>query len=159
MKIIIDTREQLPLTFDHFDIVTETISTALPIGDYGCEFKNGFVPTVVFERKSMADLFGTLTQGYDRFKEELMRAKESEIKVILITEGTLSDIVMGTAYSRRDGLSVLKQIFTLWIKYDLMPVFCRDRKEMENYIIHYFSAIGRKAIDDLKDKRRKKNHE
>ncbi len=152
VKIIIDTREQLPLDFSFCENVTETIRTALPVGDYSCEFKNGYVPLVVFERKSIPDLFGTLSQDYPRFKKELERAQEAGIKVILIIEGTLADVQLGTMHSNRDGLSVAKQMFTMWIKYDVMPVFCFDRNEMTNYIIHYYSAIGRKAVADMKGK-------
>ena len=156
MKILIDTREQLPLDFDFLEIVTETETQTMPVGDYGCEFKNGFIPPIVFERKSIPDLFGTLTQGYDRFKKELEKAKELDIKLIIIIEGSLFQVEWGIAHSRRDGLSVAKQLFTLWIKYGLLPVFCTNREEMAKYIVHYYSAIGRKALEDCKQVTRRK---
>ena len=153
MIILQDSREQSPLEFAD-DLITEVMIVPLKVADYGCEFKNGYVPPVYFERKSLTDLFSTLGTGYDRFKRELDRAKEESYKIILIVEGTIYDILMGTEYSDRKGLTVLRQIFTLWIKYDLMPVFCKDRLEMSMFITHYYSAIGRKAIRDLKEKGR-----
>lgn len=125
----------------------------LPVGDYACELNPTFRIPVVFERKSLGDLFGTLTQGYERFKRELEKAKELNIKVIIIIEGTLTKVLKGYKHSQRPGISIIKQLFTLWIKYDVIPVFCKDREEMQKYIINFYSAISKKAVEDLKIKK------
>lgn len=149
MKIIIDSREQLPLHFND-TYVTEVRTDCLPFGDYGCEYLNGYECPIVFERKSIPDLFGTLSKGYERFKRELEKAKQADLKLILIIEGTLSDVYRGCEYSKRNPFSVVKQIFTLWVRYDLYPVFCKDRHEMSRFIIETYTALGRKALEDIK---------
>jgi len=78
------------------------------------------------------------------------------IKLILAIEGSVAQVSWGTPYSQMKGSSILKIVFTLWIKHDLMPVFCADRNDMSNFIYEYYCAIGRKAQADLKEKRRKK---
>ena len=155
MKIIIDTREQEPLIFAD-PLVTETYTTKLEVADYAAEFKNGYCPPVVFERKSINDLFGTLGKGYERFKRELEAAKELGLQVIIIVEGTLFDVLMGIPHSQRDGSSVVKQLFSIWIRYNVYPVFCSNRVEMAQYIVHFYSAIGRRAQEDLRNERRAK---
>ena len=91
--------------------------------------------------------------GYKRFRKELERAKSKDIKLILIIEGSLSKVLKGYSHSSIKGITVVKKLFTLWIKYDIVPVFCKNREEMSTYICEFYSAIGRKAIRDLKEKR------
>jgi ERCC4-type nuclease len=145
MKILIDTREGKPLKFYH-PYIKEIINRKLDVGDYGCEFNDGYIMPVVFERKEHGDLVGTLGKGYERFKREIERAKQQDIKLILIIEGTMTKILNGTDYSMRDGLSIIKQLFTLWLKYDLIPVFCKDREEMSKYITEYYIACGKQYM-------------
>jgi ERCC4-type nuclease len=148
--IKVDTREQAPITFDVTGSISRVDITGLPFGDYWAEWEPGTEKAgyncempVAFERKSISDLFGTLTGGYERFKRELQRAKENNFKLILIVEGTMSEVLAGTKYSEVKGESIMKTMFTLWMKYDLVPVFCPNRSEMRRYMIETFEAIGR----------------
>ena len=69
-RMLMDKREKIGLIFSHPDI-RATILHHLNVGDYCICFHDGHIPSVVFERKSVGDLFGTLTGGYDRFKKEI----------------------------------------------------------------------------------------
>ena len=142
MKIIADTREQIPLEFNH-EFITEVKSMKLEVGDYACQYTNGFIPPVRFERKSIGDLFGTMGSGYERFKKEIERAKDYEVRLILIIEGSMFKVLKGYEPSSLKGSSVVKKLFTLWVRYNVMPVFCKDRDDMTNYITEFFLAIGR----------------
>ena len=146
-----DSREQLPLTFLH-PFVTEVETMKLDCGDYACQYKNSYIPSIRFERKGIGDLFGTLSnkENYERFKREIQRAKDFDVKIIILIEGTLTKVLKGYEHSQREPDSIVKQLFTLWTKYDVMPVFCKDREEMSRYIIEFYTAIGRKALEDLK---------
>ena len=62
--IIIDTREQRPLTFKHFPSVTACLSE----GDYSIL---GYEGRFTVERKSIADLVGSVTHDRARFEREL----------------------------------------------------------------------------------------
>ena len=145
MVILIDTREQRPLPFKADGAVTGTRRTKLSVGDYGCEYNDGTRPPLFFERKSITDLFSTMGKGYARFKDELNRAKLSNYRLVLLIEGSLSAVYKGVPRSDLRGESVVKKLFTLWVKYDLYPVFC-SRAEMVEYIRESYEAIGRLAI-------------
>ena len=70
MIVLIDTREQQPLEFDH-KFIEGIEMTKLEVGDYAVKFKDGYSPLYFFERKSIGDLFGTMGKGYKRFKREI----------------------------------------------------------------------------------------
>ena len=156
MIIIQDSREQAPLTFIH-DYITETRVETLPVGDYGCEFKQGWQCPAIFERKSIPDLFGSLGKDYERFRREIERANSFDIKLIIIIEGTFSDIILGHPHSKIEGISIIRRLFTIWIKYGVPFICCSDRSEMALYIAEYYSSVGRKALRDLKQRKKPKN--
>jgi ERCC4-type nuclease len=149
MVIIQDTREQSPLEFNH-ELVERVDVMKLDVGDYACRFKNGYVPFVRFERKSIGDLFGTLGKGHDRFKREIVRAAMYEVRLILIIEGTLTKVLKGYEYSNMPGATIIKIIFSLWERYNMYPVFCKNKDECSRYIVEFFAAMGRKALRDMK---------
>lgn len=60
VTIIQDTREQRPLDFSPFPNVTVEVAKLWP-GDYSIK---GYEKSIAFERKSVADLIGTLKNGY-----------------------------------------------------------------------------------------------
>lgn len=77
--VVVDTREQAPFTFgglrtDARDgarpLAVELVRAGLSSGDYSLL---GFEQRVAVERKGLADLFGTLGQGRERFERELQR--------------------------------------------------------------------------------------
>ncbi len=76
-RLIVDTREQLPLTFTHLDAVRGTLTT----GDYSVD---GLQSRFAVERKSTPDLVGSLTQGRDRFMRELERMRGVDFARLLI---------------------------------------------------------------------------
>jgi len=119
------------------------------VGDYGVEFNNKYRPPIYFERKSLSDLTGTLTSGMVRFKKEIERAKEHNLTLILIIECSLTKAIEGTKYSKVDPISIIKTVFTLWVKYGIVPIFCKNRDEMALFISEYYSAIGRNAIKEF----------
>jgi len=143
--ILCDTREQNPLDFDH-PYVEGTIRIALPVGDYCVEYKDAHRPSIYFERKSITDLFGTMGKGYKRFRREIQRSQEKKAELIIIIEGTVTDILRGTKYSQIDGLKILRTILSVWNNYKVVSVFCRDRKEMATFIAEYYCAYARNRI-------------
>ena len=82
MKILVDTREQLPWF--------KAQRATLCVGDYTTDkLKNKFH----IERKSLQDLYGTLTSGNNRFKYELFRAAYHSIIIEVYIEGTYEDFI------------------------------------------------------------------
>jgi ERCC4-type nuclease len=108
------------------------------------KFMNGTVSKTVFERKSIGDVFGTMTSGYKRFRREIFRAKTSGIVLILIIEGSLSKVARGYKRSRVHPQQIVKTLFSLWVRYGIVPVFAKDRMESAEIIVQYFTAEFRR---------------
>ena len=108
MTIIVDTREKLPYRFAGIhskvrraQVVDEPAFLVqfgyLATGDYSVV---GLTDRVAVERKNIADLYGTLGRGRDRFHDELERLAQLDVAAVVI-EATLGDILRRPpAYSR-----------------------------------------------------------
>ncbi len=147
MKIIVDTREQAPLVFKH-TAIKEVVRKGLNVGDYGAMFDDFQIP-IVFERKSIPDLYGTLSKGYERFKREIERAKEQNLQLIIIVEGNLLKVLQGAKYSMRTPESLVYQIFTINVRYGIQVVFCKDSQDMSEYITQFYIAHKKEYEDRL----------
>lgn len=85
-KIIVDSREQKPLKF-----LAKTEVGALKFGDYtlkNAEKRND----CYIERKSLSDLYGTLSGGFERFCREIDRSVEAGASLIVLVEGSIQDV-------------------------------------------------------------------
>lgn len=140
-----DSREQKTLDFEGIEGVEKVETMGLSYGDYSAIVHGKPVP-LIFERKGFSDLWGTMTSGYDRFKREMERAKADNVKLILIIEGSYSDVWNGFERSKYDGASMLKKLATLYVKYDLEYVFCESRRVMARRIADTFYAIERNCV-------------
>lgn len=97
--VAIDTREQAPYSFAEIQagsdksyrpIVVETVRMTLQQGDYSIV---GHESHIAIERKSKADLFGTLSAGRDRFQRELQRLANCVQWSAVVVEAEWSDIL------------------------------------------------------------------
>jgi ERCC4-type nuclease len=147
LLILRDTREQLPLKFEGISGVDKVEDIGLLYGDYtGMLGDLGRKMTqlpIFFERKSIPDLWGTMTRDYDRFKREMERARDHGHKLILVIEGTYSDVLAGFDRSQFTGESMAKKLATLHVKYDLDAWFCENRHVMARRIVETYLAIDR----------------
>jgi ERCC4-type nuclease len=141
--VIVDSREQKPLVFKE-GVFSERKVEGLPFGDYWAYEDSPANPyPVAVERKSLPDLFGTMGKGYKRFKREIERAHKNGFQLILLMECSMRDVVGGIKQSRRSGDAVLKQVFTLFVRYEVMPVFAGDRRSAARYVEELFSSLNR----------------
>lgn len=87
--VIVDTREQLPLSFDKFPnwIAGEKVAT-LKVADYSVE---GMESIMAIERKSLPDLLGTLTHRRPEFFRMCEKLADFRWKAILI-EATYEEL-------------------------------------------------------------------
>lgn len=83
--IYCDTREQNPLKFN-LPSERRTVKS----GDY-CFNNPAGNGRIVFERKSLCDLIGTLSSGYDRFKREIERINQAGQNLVIIVEQNLEE--------------------------------------------------------------------
>lgn len=136
--IIVDTREQEPLYNKN------TIRHKLEVGDYSLEI-NGISHEnkIAIERKSLPDLFQTLTHGHARFKKELTKARTYEYFAILI-EGTYTQIqnkdYPGSYHTRMKGYVINKILFTLHVKYGINVIFGENKIVCRQIINNIFES-------------------
>ena len=136
MRIVIDTREQNPLTFSH----DETISACLPTGDYSLE---GYEHRIAVERKSPQDLFATLGGGHGRFRRELARARGYDYFAILIEApfAHVRDKRFPDSYrTAMRGDVIIQTCMTLKLKHGVDVIFAQDRREAASILHHIFKA-------------------
>lgn len=123
MDIIVDTREQKPL-WKH----PVAIRYKLLCGDYSTMLLR---ESFCIERKSLADLYGTLTKGHVRFRNELIRAQANGITLIIVVEGTLKQFInkQWPGGSRRltSGEALGKIVNTVQNRYGVPVRWCGSR--------------------------------
>jgi DNA excision repair protein ERCC-4 len=103
--VVVDSREQSPLGFRR---LASRIG-ALATGDYS--FVGGEEDFAV-ERKSVADLVGSLTAGRDRFMRELQRMKAFPFRRLLIV-GAESDIAAHRYRSNASPTAILHSLHAI----------------------------------------------
>lgn len=143
MIIIQDSREQTPLEFRVGGLVKEVRVQGMPFADYWGMADNGQEYPVVFERKSIGDLFGTLTGGMERFKRMLDKAEKVGVQVYLLIDGTLDQVYRGYEHSSVSGEQIVRTVFSLKVRRGLEPVFCGSKNEMKAQIVETYAAIER----------------
>jgi len=126
IKIIADTREQAPFEFSGYaaDIERGT----LPAGDYSVK---GMERLAAVERKSIADLVGTLTTGRERFERELAILKGYVLAAVVV-EGSIDDIRQANYRSKASPEAVMQSCYAFQVRYRVPFLFCCDRRNAEH---------------------------
>lgn len=123
MIILVDTREQLP--FWH---APHAAKCKLHAGDYTTV---KLLHRFHIERKSPQDLYGTLTKGHRRFKNELWRAKDTGTTLVILIECTHEQFVnkrfSGGHRLQFPGEGLRKMIQTISHRYQLEFIWCENR--------------------------------
>lgn len=139
-KILIDSREQMPLSF-----ACKSEVTCLKFGDYAFSAETDS-KTCYVERKSLNDFVGTLSGGFDRFEREIVRAKEANAYLVVLVEDALNDAVkfntLDEMYKRGMKITpeyVFHNVRSLIQKYDhLQFLFVKDREEASKMVEKLF---------------------
>ena len=140
--VLRDSRESHPIAFKREEHIVGTERIKLHVGDYQALYPDGSRSFVVFERKSVPDLWCTMTKGHSRFMNELALSKKMEVRLVLIVEAPFSAILSGFYRSRYPGTAMVKKLHTLFHVYGLPSVFCTSREDMSNYIAWSFISEG-----------------
>lgn len=144
--IVVDTREEIPYKFqsiqgdanqEYRPLVIPTERRGLKSGDYSIA---GFEDIVTVERKSLADLYGTLGQGRKRFEAEHLRMASMEYAVVVIEAPTTVAFSSPPSYSRLPP-KVVHRTWLDWEQdYGIPWHFCPSRKFAE---VHTFRLLER----------------
>jgi len=127
MRILIDTREQLPFSFTRFRDV-ETDRAALPAGDYSLP---GFEDRIAIERKELNDLIACLMNGNRaRFERELSKLRFYDLAAVVI-EASLEDVSKGRYRSEMKPHAALQSVLAFQVRYRVPFVWAGDRAGAE----------------------------
>ncbi len=134
--IIIDTREQKPLWDPaYFNVLLKKLDE----GDYTTDelFNRAHI-----ERKSGIDLYGSIIQGHARFRAEIQRAIDKDLKFAIFVEcpeETFYRKRFAGGYRLQAASAQLRKIIaTMKEKYSLDFVWCEDRNDMMDKMCLWF---------------------
>lgn len=95
MQIIIDSREQSPWAWEPH--LVQSRVCGLDAGDYALEAdstpvtgRRTLAVSFAIERKNLDDFIGTISSGWDRFREELFRMREFPARIVIV-EGNFEE--------------------------------------------------------------------
>lgn len=117
LVIVIDSREQQPYEF------TGAVVGCLASGDYSIV---GYENRVAIERKSLADAYGSLGRGRERFERELQRLAKLDYAAIVI-ESTLEEFLTSPAFSQMNPKAAVNSILAWSVKYRVCVFFAGSR--------------------------------
>lgn len=119
-ELVVDTREQTPLTFINLPADPGTLYT----GDYSIR---GFEDDFAIERKTIPDLVASLTRERDRFMRELLRLRGCAFRRLLIV-GSVQDIEKGNYRSKASPRSIMASLSAIEARFYL-PILFEETEE------------------------------
>jgi ERCC4-type nuclease len=145
LTIVVDSHERYAYKFPGQQVVT--VSRALPCGDYGLLVEDRLVASV--ERKSLADLVGSLTSGKLRFAMAELAALP---RAAVVVEDRYSAVFK---FERVRPSVIADGLAELQVRYPSVPiVFCETRQLSEEWTYRYLAAAHDWAgIEDAARKR------
>ena len=112
--IVVDTREQTPW---RFSAAVRVVRATVPSGaDYTVQGLEGLIG---IERKTLADLIGSLTSGRGRFMRSLERLAQRRFRAVIV-EAPLSQLLAGDYRSKASPSSMLGSVCSICA--DFAPV-------------------------------------
>ncbi len=138
LHVLIDTREQRPWSFSR-DTTSEFVT--LDSGDYSFA---GYSDRVRVERKSLADLVGSITVGRERFLDECRRLTAFEFR-LLVVESSVEAVLAHAYRSATVPQSVLGSVIALHVDFGLPCIWAGDAANAANIVERIFRRIAAKA--------------
>lgn len=140
-RLIVDTREQRPLYFEHLDSVRGTLAT----GDYSLE---GLEGAFMIERKTWPDFIRSVTSERVRFFRELERGKEAPCRRLVII-GSLEELKDCLIHRRVTVNAILGNMAS--IDANLWPVVLVDTplqaaKLIERLAVYFWAGAQRPRL-------------
>ena len=137
--IVIDTREQTPLTFANMPTQLGTLDT----GDYSVA---GLEHLIAVERKSLPDLLACCGHGRERFKRELQRLRAYRFKLLVI-EATAAELESGQWRSQLQPAHVLGSLAS-WTATYVLPVWLAGDHDAAGRFVERFLLQAVRHIRD-----------
>ena len=117
----------------------------LDVGDYAIE---GMEDIVMVERKTLGDLWGTLSvkKNYDRFLREIERAKDHKMKYLVI-EATLAEVNAKYRFSQVSPANIQAKLISLQVKHNVHVVFAGRKDLARAWVRRLFDKLFRYKND------------
>ena len=143
---MIDTREKQPYAFDSERV--GMVRRALPAGDYSLA---GHETEVAVERKSLADLLGTLTRGRRRFKAELKRLTTYRFAAVVV-EANFRDALTGNYNSQLKPNALIGSVMSITLDHGIPVFWLGDRQAAvaftERYLVRCYEILKREGTSN-----------
>jgi ERCC4-type nuclease len=159
----VDNREQQPYQFAGFradkrqgggPLVVETRTTCLQTGDYQLEEFEG---RVAVERKSLNDLFHTLSQGRDRFERELSRLNDFEVAAVMVEAEWTRVFTDPPRFSNLDPKTIFRSVLAWQQRYPHVHWhFVPDREFGEACTLRIHERFHREREREQREKGKKR---
>lgn len=141
MKIIVDSREQNPFTFDNQDC--EVTTGSLTTGDYSLA---GLTDRVALERKSLPDLVGCLTgSNRERFERELNRGRALDCFAVVIEAG-FGELASKQYRSNLNPHAAAQSIIAFQVRYGVPFLWAGSRRAAEYLTYWSLAKYLREAV-------------
>jgi ERCC4-type nuclease len=143
-KIIIDSREQVPLCFSRLQAVPGTLYT----GDYSIA---GLQDSFAIERKSISDLANCCTgENRERLERELLRLRGYRFRRLLVV-GTREDIAAGRYHSRIAPKAILATLGAFEVRYRIPVVHVPTPEAAAREIERWAWYFAREVVENAND--------
>ena len=128
MRILVDTREQCPFTFNHEKYSGTIVEPGtLSVGDYSLA---ALSDRVAVERKTLPDLVACLSRERERFERELQRATGLDAFVVVI-EAAWADLAGGQYRSEMNPHAACQSVLAFTCRYRIPFLFAGSRAGAE----------------------------
>ncbi|MDY0149506.1 MAG: ERCC4 domain-containing protein [Kiritimatiellia bacterium] len=143
LRIVCDSREQQPFTFDGFPVVV-TPGT-LASGDYSL---HGFTDRIAVERKSLPDLLHSISKERERFERELQRLKAHDFACVLV-EANVDDLRAGQYRAKLNPEAAWQSVLAFTQRYRIPFIWSESRADAEQVAFDFLRHFARDRWREL----------
>ena len=141
VRVIIDTREQLPYSFSDRVVA---VRSPLAAGDYSVE---GLEHLLAVERKSLDDFVSSVIRDRPRFRRELDKLRDYRAACVVV-EASLADVFGHCYHSGAHPNSVVGAAISIIVDYGVPVFFCSDRQACCRFTEGFLLRAYRKVISE-----------
>lgn len=151
LNLIVDTREDKPLTFKDYLTEVKLHSDGLKAGDYtmfGAD-RPGDDYSIIFERKeSCRELLRNLVANWDVFCKELELLSYYNTAQIVVCEADSFQYLYDRKMTQCSPSILYSRLAYAKLHYGVSCIFLRSREAAENYMFRMFSHVARALRED-----------
>ena len=141
VRVVIDTREQLPYSFSDRVVA---VRSPLAAGDYSvAEVEH----LLAVERKTLDDFVSSVIRDRPRFRRELEKLRDYRAACVVV-EANLDDIFAHRYHSGTHPNAVVGAALSIVVDYGVPVFFCSDRQACCRFTEGFLLRAYRKVISE-----------